>query len=73
MSKKSVPFRAHAGQPLTIDVTGTDGKPYVLSITLAIFDVADTGERVPVPGGTDTMPKFEFRVQLATETRPKTS
>ena len=77
MAKTIVPFKATAGEPLKIDVTGLDGKAYVIRITVAIFSIAVTGEIVQpppnAPKGALPVPKFEFQAQLAVDTKLKES
>lgn len=62
-----VPFTVNAGEPVTIDVTGANGKPYRIKVALAIFDVLDKGETNPASG----MPLFDVRANVAVDVQEK--
>jgi hypothetical protein len=71
--RKKVPFTATSGEPLTLDVTGADGVPYQMQVTLAVFAIYDMGVRQPaVSPDTGTIPMFEIQAQVASITRVKT-
>lgn len=75
-TKTKVSFRAHSGEPLQLDVTGVDGKPYEMHITLSVIEVFDTGQLQPAgPGAVagTLVPQFEIQASIQASTRPKAS
>lgn len=67
--KKPVKFKTHGGEPLLVEVVGTNGKTYDVRINLSIFGVFDTGEMQPSsPPGVGEVPKFEMQIQVVTTT-----
>ena len=64
MPTQKVPFTVQAGDPVTLKVTGADGKPYEVRLAVAVFEVFDSG---PGPSGRRG---FEVRANVAIDVKP---